>query len=418
MPRQCSRALDAPPAAGILLGWVCVGSGGARMGEECRVVIWSPVSADGPSAEFVEAVREACPGAILHAGDEPPEGRADVIVIWAAADAPDIDARARAVRRSGLARVVVVAAPGAHGMLAGSGLDEPTHIVKLDPSWDQRAVATLVRGALAGARESARAAEIAEAQESFIAIASHDLRTPVSTLRLLHDLFRSKLSARTEPLSPRELSDFDELLEIMERNLEKMDVFIGDILEAWRLYRGRPQPAMEPMSLNSVAEDIVAGLFPSAIKKDLALDLVVDPSLGPIMAEPRRVGQVVANLVENAIKYTPRGGTVTVRTFPDAERNGAVLEVADTGPGVPEEERGKLFQRFGRGSARTTGGEPSTGLGLFICREIVEQHGGRVWFEPAEDPGVGSRFFAFWPQDETPSEDRNSPGDGPASGGG
>ncbi|MHC4247884.1 MAG: sensor histidine kinase [Planctomycetota bacterium] len=117
---------------------------------------------------------------------------------------------------------------------------------------------------------------------------------------------------------------------------------------------------------------------------------------------------MVANLVENAVKYTPPGGSVTVRTLSNGEAGGVVLEVADTGPGVPEEERDRLFQRFGRGSARTTGGEPSTGLGLFICREIVEQHGGRVWFEPIEGPGHGSRFFAFWPPAATSSETRDN----------
>jgi signal transduction histidine kinase len=333
----------------------------------------------------------------MHEGPAPPTEPASVLVLWSEADSPEVDARALDAQRSGLACVVAIVAPGAHGMLRGRTGDEPSHVVKIDPAWEPSGIATVLEGALAGARERARAAEIAEAQESFIAIASHDLRTPVSTLRLLQDLFRSKLSARTEPFSPKELSDFDELLEIMERNLEKMDGFIGDILEAWRLFRGTPQLAREPMSLNSVTADIVAGLFQTAMKKDIALDLMTDSSLGPIMAEPRRVGQVVANLVENALKYTPHGGSVTVRSYPAADDEGAVLEVADTGPGVPEGERDSLFDRFTRGSARTTGGEPSTGLGLYICREIVEQHGGRVWFEPVEGPGHGSRFFAFWP---------------------
>jgi signal transduction histidine kinase len=369
--------------------------------------MWVLGAAETP-ADVLDDLRGMCPDLRLHRGDDPPTETCDVLMLWAEADVPEVDAGALEARRSGLARVVAIVAPGAHGMVEGRSEDEPSHIVKIDPAWGPLGIATVLQGALAGARESARAEEIAETQESFVAIASHDLRTPVSTLRLLHDLFRSKLNARAEKLTPGELSDIEELLDIMERNLEKMDGFIGDILEAWRLYRGRPQLAAEPVSLNSVAEDIVAGLFPSAMKKDIALDLVMGQSLGPIMAEPRRVGQVVANLVENAVKYTPPGGSVTVRTLPNGEAGGAVLEVADTGPGVPEEERDRLFQRFGRGSARTTGGEPSTGLGLFICREIVEQHGGRVWFEPVEGPGHGSRFFASWPLAQASSEDRGN----------
>jgi signal transduction histidine kinase len=95
--------------------------------------------------------------------------------------------------------------------------------------------------------------------------------------------------------------------------------------------------------------------------------------------------------VGNALKYTPPGGSVTVSTRP--AEGGSVLEVSDTGPGVPEGERAELFQRFSVGSARATGGEPSTGLGLYICREIVESHGGRIWYEPRA--GGGSTFLVF-----------------------
>jgi signal transduction histidine kinase len=360
--------------------------------------MWVKASAE-PPADIIDALRGICPDLTLLRGDEPPSERCDVLILWAEADTPEVDERALEARASGLARVVAIIAPGAHGMLTGRTEGEPPYVVKIDPAWGSPGITTVLQGALAGARESARAEEIAEAQEGFVAIASHDLRTPVSTLRLLHDLFRSKLNAGSDKLTPSELSDIEELLDIMERNLEKMDGFIGDILEAWLLFRGPPQLATESVSLGSVTEDIVAGLFPFAMKKDIALDLVMDPTLRSIMAEPRRVGQVVANLVENAIKYTPPRGSVTVRTFPDAEAGGAVLEVADTGPGVPEDERGLLFQRFGRGSVRATAGESSTGLGLFICREIVEQHGGRVWFAPVESPEHGSRFCAFWPYD-------------------
>jgi len=382
------------------------------VGADCRIVIWGLGGAEAP-AEFVKDLREVCPDLLLGRGEKPPDARCDVLIIWSEADVPAVDAMALEARQSALARVVAIIAPGARGMLAGPTEADPSHIVKIDPAWGSPAITTVLQGALAGARESARAEDIAMTQEGFVAIASHDLRTPVSTLRLLHDLFRSRLNSGADKHSPGELSDLEEMLDIMERNLEKMDDFIGDILEAWLLFRGRPQLVKEAVSLGSVTEDIVAGLFPLALKKDIALDLMTDQSVGSIMAEARRVGQVVANLVENAIKYTPSGGSVTVRTFSDPEANGAVLEVADTGPGVPGDERGRLFQRFGRGSVKATAGESSTGLGLFICREIVEQHGGRIWFEPVESPGHGSRFHAFWPYADPSSKRRDNTGDVP-----
>jgi hypothetical protein len=233
--------------------------------------MWVLGAAETP-ADVLDDLRGMCPDLRLHSGDDPPTETCDVLMLWAEADVSEVDAKALEARRSGLARVVAIVAPGAHGTLQGHADDEPSHVVKIDPAWGSSGIATVLQGALAGARESARAEEIAEAQESFVAIASHDLRTPVSTLRLLHDLFRSKLNAGAAKYTPGELSDIEELLDIMERNLEKMDGFIGDILEAWRLYRGRPQLATEAVSLNSVAEDIVAGLFPAAMKKDIALD--------------------------------------------------------------------------------------------------------------------------------------------------
>jgi len=358
--------------------------------------MWGFGGAEVPS-DLAGELRETCPDILLVEGEKPPDTRCDMLIIWSGADAPEVGTVALEARQAGLAHVVAIIAPGAQGMLEGPAAAAPSHVVKIDPAWGSPAITTVLQGALAGARECARAEDIVTMQEGFVAIASHDLRTPVSTLRLLHDLFRSRLNAETGKHSPGELSDLEEMLDIMERNLEKMDEFISDILEAWLLFRGRPQLVKEAVSLGSVTEDIVAGLFPLALKKDIALDLMTDQSVASIMAEPRRVGQVVANLVGNGIKFTPSGGSVTVRTFSDPEAGGAVIEVADTGPGVPEDERGKLFQRFGRGSVKATAGEPSTGLGLFICREIVEQHGGRIWFEPVESPGHGSRFYAFWP---------------------
>ncbi len=392
------------------------------MGDAGKIVIWTspPVpsraarnglaGAGAVPAEIVSALESKGFSTSVHEGSDPPGESCDVILRWAETDAPEAEASARLCLRSGRARAVVIAAAGASGPVSDDPAEEGAPIIRADPAWGADAIATIAKVALTFEKQRAYFEDLAESREDLVTIASHDLRTPVSTLRLLQDIFRSNLDAKSEQLSPRDLSDFDELLGIMERNLDKMEALTEDIIEAWCVSRGRPEAAREPVSLNSVVEDVVTGLFPSAMRKDIALDLVTEPSLGPVMAESRRVAQVVANLVGNAVKYTPPGGTVTVRTR--AEEGGVLFEVADTGPGIPEEERGRLFQRFSRGSARATGGEPSTGLGLFICREILEQHGGRAWFEPrgfgpavsrapagpdASSPETGSRFLAFWP---------------------
>lgn len=430
------------------------------MADAVKMTIWTTAAPPSAARLVARAIESNGFSVGFHESSEPPPAGAAVILRWA--EGPDGSFtgdwrdEARMCLNSGEVRAVIVAAPGASGVehLAGdsdrggaslrSRSSKPLRsqapeqretggppsaavlMIGVDPARGAEVIATIAEIALSCVGKIAdtlmASDDLFKTQEEFVAIASHDLRTPVSTLRLLHDLLSSKLKAGAGGLSPKELSDFDELLEIMARNLDKMEAFTEDILSAWRLFRGRAEADTGPVSLNAVVEDAVAGLFPSAMRKDIALDLVIDSSIERVSAESRRAGQVVANLVGNAVKYTPRGGTVTVYTR--AGEGGAVLEVADTGPGIPEDERAGLFERFSRGSARATGGEPSTGLGLYICREIVEHHGGRIWFEPrgevgqdqgaaqerggvGQDQGAaqergeeeqgGSRFLVFWP---------------------
>ena len=191
-----------------------------------------------------------------------------------------------------------------------------------------------------------------------------------------------------------EIISLREIVETMRRNLSRMERLISDVLEVSRLYRGARELKRAPVDVNEVAGEVAASLFPQAMVKDIVLDAELAPRLPVIRADGARVSQVVMNLVDNAIKYTPQGGAVTLGTR-EAE-GGVIVEVADTGPGIaPEEQRG-IFERFGRGSSRATGGESSTGLGLFICREIMELHGGRIWLE--SEPGRGSRFLVFFPK--------------------
>jgi signal transduction histidine kinase len=380
------------------------------MPQSGRITIWTEPHGPGVPEAVLAALRSHGVELRTHEGAEAPPGEVGVLLRWAeGTDRAKLEACREALREGGALAAVLVA-PGAEETGSGRPGPEDYNLFRAEPSWPAEAVAAIAGSALscAGAlaeleRARRHLEDLAETQEDFVTVASHDLRTPVSTLRLLHDLFRSALDTHADRVPPKEASQFDEFLEIMARNLDKMEAFTNDILEAWRLYRGRPEVTPGPVGLNSVVEDIVAGLFPVAMKKDIALDLVPEEGLAPILAEPRRVGQVVANLVGNALKFAPQGGAVTVHTR--AAEGGAVLEVADTGPGVAEEDREHLFERFRRGTARATGGEPSTGLGLYICREIVDLYGGRIWAEgpsvaKSAGRGPGSRFLVFWPGEE------------------
>lgn len=244
------------------------------------------------------------------------------------------------------------------------------------------------------ARERAEMRRLIVLRDELLSIAWHDLRTPVTSLKLLTDLIETSIPEfRGKTLGGLPL---DEIVETMRRNLSRMEKLISDILEVSRLYRGPRELDLGYVDVNEVVGEVVASLFPMAMGKDIVLDAELAPRLPLVRADGARVSQVVMNLVDNALKYTPPRGTVTVKT---TEADGGVtIEIADTGPGIPEEEQAGIFERFGRGSTKATGGEPSTGLGLYICKEVMELHGGKIRLE--SKPGRGSRFFAFFPKGE------------------
>ncbi|MBN1809032.1 MAG: HAMP domain-containing histidine kinase [Planctomycetes bacterium] len=226
-------------------------------------------------------------------------------------------------------------------------------------------------------------------RDEFFSIATHDLRSPLTTMKLSLAMIRVDDAVENR-----------EILDIMRRNVARMEALVNDMLEVFRLYRGTFALNIAPTLVNQIVEDNVVSLFPNAIEKDITMDFLLDEEVLPINADPFRINQVVSNIVTNALKYTPKGGLVNVQTA--WRGDGVLLTVADTGPGIVPDEQEKIFESFGKGSAETTGGEQSTGLGLYICRRIMEMHGGRIWVE--SKPGKGSTFHAFFPKDGKTSE--------------
>jgi signal transduction histidine kinase len=148
-----------------------------------------------------------------------------------------------------------------------------------------------------------------------------------------------------------------------------------------------------PTDLAPLITDAVAVVLPHAAEKGVELRSRIAASLGPVDVDRHRIMQVVHNLLDNAIRHTPAGGTVTIGT--DSHEGGVRLWVADTGPGIPPEEVDRVFDRFYRldtSRARSSGG---SGLGLAIVKSLAEAHGGRVWV--ASEPGRGSTFTVMLP---------------------
>nr|WP_225937518.1 HAMP domain-containing sensor histidine kinase [Myxococcus sp. RHSTA-1-4] len=254
------------------------------------------------------------------------------------------------------------------------------------------------------AAENARLAHAAEAaareREEVLAIVSHDLKNPLATVRLSAAVLDQKLARLPggEALQGR--------VAAMDRAALVMLGLITRMLDAARLDAGQPlavEPRPEPVS--ELIGEALALIEPQAARCNIHLEPRLAPGL-MALCDRERILQVLANLLGNAVKFTPKDGTVTVET---TEAPGEVrVAVRDTGPGIPEDELPRLFQRHwqSRGTAHR-----GSGLGLYIAKGLVEAHGGRLWVESTV--GTGSTFhftLPLAPERRPPHPTLDSPG--------
>lgn len=222
----------------------------------------------------------------------------------------------------------------------------------------------------------------------FVTNISHELRTPITTIKLYIHLMQRQPDKR------------EEYLDVLAQEADHQAALVQDILQISHIDAGRLEMAPRPTSINELTETIVVSHRVLAQRRGLVLKHNPEEP-GPIaLVDPKRMTQVLNNLVENAIRYTPSGGTVTVSTGTrEAERRTwATAVVADTGIGIPAAELPHVFDRFFRGEEPRTMQVSGTGLGLAIVKEIVELHGGRVAVE--SEVGVGSAFTVWLPLGE------------------
>lgn len=231
-------------------------------------------------------------------------------------------------------------------------------------------------------------------RKDFVANVSHELRTPLTSIKGYVEALLD--GAKDDPVASAKF------LEIILKQSDRLNLIIEDLLELSKIESGRVSLKEEPLELRSVVDRTLSMIKPIADKKRHRLVTSIDPSLPSVAGDEGRLVQVLTNLLDNAIKYTPEGGTITVGatlapSIGNAEPPARAIElnVTDTGIGIPEEDRPRVFERFYRvdkARSRELGG---TGLGLAIVKHIVEGHGGQVWVE-ANHP-QGSRFVVRLP---------------------
>ena len=230
-------------------------------------------------------------------------------------------------------------------------------------------------------------------RKDFVANVSHELRTPLTSIKGYVEALLD--GGKDDPATSVRF------LDIILKQSDRLNLILEDLLQLSKIESGQVQFKQEPLHLGSVVERTIAMIKPLADKKQHRLSSQIAPNLPLITGDEERLVQVLANLLDNAIKYTPEGGQITVaaRRMPlaqaDVRRNSVELTVTDTGIGIPEQDRPRVFERFYRvdkARSRELGG---TGLGLAIVRHIVEGHGGQIWVEG--NVPTGSRFVVRLP---------------------
>ena len=177
-------------------------------------------------------------------------------------------------------------------------------------------------------------------------------------------------------------------LEIVDRNSERLLELVSDLLFLAQIEAGKLGIERSHVDLSKIVEECIETSSPVADAHGIELDAKVD-RVPRLQGDRVRLAQVLDNLVSNGLKFTPSGGRVEVRL--SAQDGAAILEVEDTGVGIPVDEQDRLFERFFRSSNATENAIPGTGLGLTITKAIVERHGGRIEVESAEDAGTTVR---------------------------
>jgi PAS domain S-box-containing protein len=227
-------------------------------------------------------------------------------------------------------------------------------------------------------------------KDEFVGIAAHELRTPLAVLKGFADMLLRQTRHGRGPA----LADWQqEALGEIEHATERLVSLTEDLLDVTRLQAGRLKLHRVPTDVGELAQRVATHLQQTTKQHHLQVQIPQHALVANV--DPERTEQVLSNLIGNAIKYSPQGGDVLITLQADEVTHMACISIKDSGIGIPLHQRAQIFGRFMRADNAQAWGIGGTGLGLYLCRELVEQHGGRIWFESEE--GAGSTFWLTLP---------------------
>lgn len=258
-------------------------------------------------------------------------------------------------------------------------------LVGLEPKHFQ-ASSTLLpnQGIIVVLSDISRLKQLEKVRQEFVANVSHELRTPLTLILGTVDTLDGE----------KNLKEISRQLEIIRKHSLRLNRLVADLLDLSSIEQKEAKFSFRPVNLKPLIAKMVSSFMKRAYGKNQTLQIKIQKKLSPVLADPDRIEQVVSNLLDNAIKFTPQGGKVVVRAL--AENDRVRVEVIDNGPGIPEEDQPRIFERFYRvdkARSRELGG---TGLGLAIVKHIIETHQGTVWVESVL--AGGSKFIFTLPK--------------------
>jgi signal transduction histidine kinase len=225
-------------------------------------------------------------------------------------------------------------------------------------------------------KERERLDKSLQARDGIMRMLAHDLRNPLNTISMAVSILQNSPPEDAVP----------SLHELVRRSTNRMNRLIQDLVDEALIEREGALPiTLEPHHAHSLAEEVCEITRVQARVKAVNVECNIDGN-AVVYADRDRVLQVLTNLIDNALKFTPEGGCVTVGS--QVCRDHVRFSVSDTGPGIPEGFRERVFEAY----FQAPGSKPGSGLGLAIARQIVEQHGGRIWIEPRTGPGTTFTF--------------------------
>jgi len=222
-------------------------------------------------------------------------------------------------------------------------------------------------------------------RREFIGALAHEVRTPLTSIQAFSDLLQLQQAVMDETA--------EQLVSSLEHGVQRLNLLVSDLLDLGQSEGTGFTVHPQPTSLRAILADVETLLRPAYLLREQDLTIEVDPDADHVLADRDRLEQVLLNLLSNANRYTPAEGKVRVRARPAAGRR-VQIEIEDSGPGIPADQREQIFDAYFRVEHRDRPSVPGSGLGLAVARQLVELHHGRIWVEDAPE---GSRFCVELP---------------------